>query len=80
MAAPSGTFIAYSTKPGCVAQDGTGRNSPYTEEFLQLLDKPKLPLFDLFQAILENVSSKTNEEQEPWFTSSLKGKFYFNNK
>jgi len=31
MDAPAGILIAYSTAPGAVAADGTGRNSPYTE-------------------------------------------------
>jgi uncharacterized caspase-like protein len=29
--APSGSLIAYATSPGKVAEDGVGRNSPYTK-------------------------------------------------
>ena len=80
MDAPSGTFIAYSAAGGKVAHDGKGRNSPYTEEFLYMLDVPKLNILDFFQEIGDRVRLKTNESQTPWIESSFRGKFYFNDK
>lgn len=78
--APSGTFISYAAGKGKVAQDGTGRNSPYTEEFLKVLDIPGLNILDFFQEVGDRVKIKTNKLQTPWTESSFSGKFYFNNK
>lgn len=76
--APRGTVIAYATAPGDVALDGKGRNSPYTEAFLQALQTPGLGIYDFLQEVQERVEEKTNQSQTPWFAGSFKGKFYFN--
>jgi TPR repeat protein len=78
MNAPKGTFIAFSTAPGDVAQDGAGRNSPYTTALLQTLDIPNLSITDFFQEVLEKVATKTNDRQTPWTSNSFRGKFVFN--
>lgn len=78
MDAPSGSFIAYSTAPGMVAADGDGDNSPYAEALLTVLDKPGLNILDVFQEVLEIVVNRTKREQNPWTSSSMVGKFYFN--
>lgn len=80
MAAPKGTFVAFSTAPGEVAKDGTGRNSPYTSAILQTLDVPNLALMDFFQEVLEKVYRSTDGTQSPWTSGSFLGKFYFNQK
>lgn len=80
MNAPRGTFIAFSTSPGDVAQDGTGRNSPYTTALLQTLDIPNLSITDFFQEVLDKVATSTGERQTPWTSSSFRGKFVFNQK
>ena len=80
MNAPRGSFIAFSTSPGDVAQDGTGRNSPYTTALLQTLDIPNLSITDFFQEVLEKVATSTDERQTPWTSSSFRGKFVFNQK
>jgi len=78
--APKGTFIAYATSPGNVANDGQGRNSPYTKAFLQTLQVPGLSLFDFFQQVQSTVMRETGDTQIPWVSSSFVGKFYFNAK
>ena len=80
MNAPRGTFISYSTGPGDVAQDGTGRNSPYTTALLQTLDIPNLLIGEVFDKVLEKVTASTNDRQWPWIGGSLRGKFIFNQK
>ena len=80
MNAPKGTFIAFSTAPGDVAQDGTGRNSPYTTALLQALDIPNLSITDFFQEVLEKVATSTGERQSPWTSNSFRGRFVFNQK
>lgn len=78
MTAPSGTFIAFSTAPGRTADDGTGRNSPFTEAFLKNLDLPNTQLEVFFKKVLQDVSKKTSNRQIPWMQSSFIGDFYFN--
>jgi len=78
MNAPAGTFIAYSTAPNEIAQDGKGRNSPYTAELLKKLDIKRLKIEDLFKKVREGVLEKTNGRQVPWDQSSIVGEFYFN--
>lgn len=78
MIAPTGTFIAFSTAPGHTAADGDGRNSPFTEAFLNCLDKPNLQLELFFKEVLRDVSNKTSNRQIPWTQSSFIGDFYFN--
>lgn len=82
MTAPRGTFIAFSTAPGDVAQDGQAgeRNSPYTSALLQTLEIPNLSINDFFQEVLEKVATKTNDRQNPWVSGSFRGKFIFNQK
>lgn len=78
MNAPRGTLIAYATAPGDVANDGEGRNSPYTEAILTMLNKPGVKLLDFFQGVTEQVIETTNTMQYPWTSQSITGTFYFN--
>lgn len=78
MNAPEGTIISYSTSPGSTALDGEGRNSPYTEAFLNTLDMPNLDVFHFFQRVGANVLDKTKRSQNPWLSVSFTGEFYFN--
>ena len=80
MDAPRGTFIAYATAEGDVAQDGKGRNSPFTTALLETLDEPNLPLSLFFDRVTDKVVTTTNEKQNPWVSSSFRGKFIFNQK
>jgi hypothetical protein len=47
--APKGTFITYSTSPGKVAADGSGRNSPYTESLIRHMTTPGIPIEEVFK-------------------------------
>lgn len=78
MNAPTGTIISYSTGAGKTAQDGKGRNSPYTEAFLNTLDVPNLDVFHFFQKVGAEVKRKTGQAQDPWWSSSFTGDFFFN--
>lgn len=78
--APAGTLIAYSTSPGTEAKDGIQgqRNSPYATAFLEMLDKPNLPITVFFKNVLDEVAKKTHDEQIPWTTGKITNDFYFN--
>jgi len=72
-----GSFIAYSTSPGQLASDGTGRNSPYTAHLLREISVPGHTIQLLFQKVREGVYQETNGQQIPWESSSLIGDFIF---
>lgn len=75
--APSGTLVAYSTAPGKTAEDGDGRNSPYTKALLKSLAQPNLKLEDVFKHAGRGVMQATENRQVPWNNSSVTGDFYF---
>lgn len=72
------TFISYATAPGKVASDGGGRNSPFTEAFLEELNRSAgMKIEDIFKRIRASVIKKTGGAQVPWDSSSLTADFYF---
>jgi formylglycine-generating enzyme required for sulfatase activity len=77
MDAPAGILIAYSTAPGSVAADGTGRNSPYTEALTHAIRDLHEPVEQVFKHVRVGVMSVTSGKQVPWESSSLTGDFYF---
>jgi hypothetical protein len=77
MRSTAGTYIGYSTAPDSVAQDGDGRNSPFTHALLKFIDSTGLSLSDLMIEVRNEVIETTNGKQVPWDTSSLTGRFYF---
>ena len=76
--APQGTFIAYSTAPGTVAFDGAGTHSPYTENLIAAMEKPGIPIEEMFKEVRRNVMNETSKMQVPWESSSLIDAFAFN--
>lgn len=75
--APSGTLIAYATAPDSIAADGSGVNSPYTEELVKQLHIPGVLVETMFRRVTEQVSQRSGGKQEPWFSTNVKGDFYF---
>jgi tetratricopeptide (TPR) repeat protein len=72
-----GSFIAYSTAPGGVAQDGLGRNGLYTQELLRAMRKRGLNLEQVFKEVRLNVLRLSGEKQKTWDNSNISGEFYF---
>jgi hypothetical protein len=66
-----GSFIAYSTQPGNVALDGTGRNSPFTTALLKHITEPGLDVHAVMRRVRGDVQQVTAEQQVPWENSSL---------
>lgn len=62
-------------RPGQVARDGEGRNSPYTAALLKYMQIPGLTISDVFINVRTRVKQETG--QIPWELSSLEGQFYF---
>ncbi|MDH4205471.1 MAG: caspase family protein [Desulfobacteraceae bacterium] len=80
MDAPTGSILAYSTAPGSVAADGTGRNGLYTSMLLKHMMEPDLVIERVFKKVRVDVMKESSKRQVPWESSSLTGDFYFNSK
>ena len=74
--APAGTFLAYATAPGNVAEDGSGQNGLYTKHLLAELEKP-VTIESVFKRVRLNVRKESNGRQIPWETTSLEDEFTF---
>lgn len=70
-------FVSFSTSPGELAMDGTGRNSPYTKHLKGAIGAANLTLEDTFKRTLKGVYQETAGQQQPWMSSSFFGEFIF---
>jgi uncharacterized caspase-like protein len=78
VAAPSGTVVAFSTRPGQVASDGTGAVSVYTRYLTRTLrEAPELPIEAFFKRVRAGVVAETGNKQVPWESSDLNGELCF---
>jgi len=66
-----GSFIVYSTQPGNVALDGSGRNSPFTRALLEYMTLQGADVHAVMRRVRAAVQQETNEAQVPWENSSL---------
>ena len=73
-----GTLISFSTQPGNVALDGTGRNSPFASALLKHMSSSNDDLSAILIAVRNDVMRETHRRQVPWEHSALTGRFYFN--
>jgi uncharacterized caspase-like protein len=74
----AGTLISFSTQPGNVALDGTGRNSPFSGALVRQLETSNDDLSAILIAVRNDVMRQTDRKQVPWEHSALTGRFYFN--
>ncbi|CAG1010324.1 hypothetical protein RHIZO_03755 [Rhizobiaceae bacterium] len=75
--AARGSFIAFSTAPGAVALDGSGRNSPFAAALIAHIDLPGQSINDLMIAVRRDVVAATGGQQRPWEQGSLVERFEF---
>ena len=73
----AGTLISFSTQPGNVALDGTGRNSPYAGALVKQLLSSKDDIADMLIKVRRDVMKATSNRQVPWEHSALTVNFYF---
>ena len=72
-----GTLISFSTQPGNVALDGSGRNSPFTGALVKYVASSNESLADILIRVRNDVMKQTQNTQVPWEHSALRGRFYF---
>lgn len=70
---PKGTFIAFATLPGNVAED----KGLYAKILSREMKKP-LPIEKVFKNTRQIIEQETNEQQIPEEWSRIRGEFYFN--
>ena len=73
----AGMMISFSTQPGNVALDGTGRNSPFTAALAKHVREPDHNLTSVMIQVRKDVLAATGGKQVPWDHSALTGEFYF---
>lgn len=72
---PQGMIVAYATQAGRTAEDGDGRNSPYTSSFLNHIEEHE-EIGTIFRRVSSEVYEKTRHQQLPELSLSLIGEFY----
>ncbi|PIT77030.1 caspase domain-containing protein [Limnohabitans sp. G3-2] len=77
--APPGTYLAFATSPGNVAEDGDAAdgNGLFTQYLLKELQRPA-KIEDVFKRVRLQVRQKSQGRQIPWDSSSLEDDFAFN--
>ena len=77
--APEGMIVVYATQAGRAADDGDGRNSPYTGAFLRHIEEQE-EIATVFRRISTDVYEATRRTQLPELSLSIIGQFYLNGK
>jgi tetratricopeptide (TPR) repeat protein len=75
--APIGSVVAFATAPGSVASDGKGSNGLYTQHLLANIERPGMPIEEVFKRVRLGVRLDSNGSQVPWESTSLEGDFVF---
>src|SRR5262249_47515840 len=60
-----GMVVAYATAADDVAQDGNGRNSPFTAALLKRMQEPGLEIEMMLRRVSKDVNDQTNGRQRP---------------
>lgn len=64
-------LVAYAAKDGTTANDGEGRNSPFTAALLRNMETPGLEITFMFRNVRDEVMAATKREQQPFVYGSL---------
>src|SRR5262249_40754861 len=75
MDSPLGMIVAYATQAGRTADDGKGRNSPYTTAFLKHIEAQE-EIGTVFRRVSADVYAATSQVQLPELSLSLIGEFF----
>lgn len=68
------TLVVYATKAGSVAEDGSGRNSPFALSFAQRVVEPGVEVRYMLANVRDDVLRATEAYQEPYIYGSLSSK------
>jgi len=76
-AAPGTQYIIYSTSSGKTAEDGSGRNSPFTAALLKYVPQPGLEIASLLRTVSREVAQNTTNKQVPSFAGYIMEEYFF---
>jgi uncharacterized caspase-like protein len=73
------TLVVYAAKDGETAEDGDGRNSPFTASLLRRIQEPGVEINRVFRLVTGDVLRATGNRQRPFVYGSLPGEdeYYF---
>jgi hypothetical protein len=71
------SVIVFATDPGSTAEDGDGRNSPFTEAFMAVMEKPGIDIAVMMKQVTGRVQAATGGKQTPWVSTNLTKDFAF---
>jgi tetratricopeptide (TPR) repeat protein len=71
-----GLLIAFATAPREVAEDGDGKNSPFTTALVKHLATPGLELEQMMKRVKKEVYTATEKRQQPWVNSALREEIF----
>ncbi|MGA2640617.1 MAG: SUMF1/EgtB/PvdO family nonheme iron enzyme [Spirochaetia bacterium] len=71
------SVIVFATDPGSTAEDGAGRNSPFTAAFMSVMEKPGLDIAVMMKQVTGRVQAATGGKQTPWVSTNLTKDFAF---
>jgi hypothetical protein len=75
---PPNSVVFYSTGSNKVAQDGDGRNSPFTSSLLRSMNDRTLDIYGVFRETSRRVTKMTNDFQQPeQRLSGAAGEYWF---
>lgn len=72
-----GEYVAFATRDGHPAADGSGANSPFTEGMLEHIEEADVDIRFFFARVRDSVLAKTGRAQEPFTYGSLPGEGFF---
>jgi hypothetical protein len=64
-------LVAYAARDGTTANDGDGRNSPFTSALLKNIETPGLEIRFMFASVRDDVLASTKRQQQPFVYGSL---------
>jgi uncharacterized caspase-like protein len=73
---PSGMIVAYATQADQVADDGRGRNSPFTSALIKHIAEPGVEIAQIFRRVAVDVNNSTQGRQLPDLSMSLLGEVF----
>lgn len=68
---PNSVLVVFAAKHGTTADDGSGRNSPFTRALLNNIETPGLEINYLFRNVHDEVLNATQRRQEPYVYGTL---------
>jgi hypothetical protein len=70
-------LVAFAAKDGTVADDGDGRNSPFSSSLLHNIETPGLEITSLFRKVRDDVIKSTGGSQQPYVYGSLSNELIY---